>query len=122
MFTKLFKKSHDPYELGGRWYKIRIVSDDSGWSVDADHSDIYNGITCGGSEPSGRRIIIPASYGNVIQYSCVYGSNKYSGASILGPTIGVIYRETTGTSYSLLIPPSTVWSYCDLYVFIVEGD
>lgn len=22
MFTKLFKKSHDPYELGGRWYKF----------------------------------------------------------------------------------------------------
>jgi len=24
MFTKLFKKSHDPYELGGRWYKVVV--------------------------------------------------------------------------------------------------
>jgi len=26
MFTKLFKKSHDPYELGGRWYKVTVSS------------------------------------------------------------------------------------------------
>lgn len=24
MFTKLFTKSHDPYELGGRWAKFKI--------------------------------------------------------------------------------------------------
>lgn len=33
MFTKLFKKSHDPYELGGRWYKISIDVDRSDFSI-----------------------------------------------------------------------------------------
>jgi hypothetical protein len=33
MFTKLFKKSNDPYELGGRWYKISINADRDDFSI-----------------------------------------------------------------------------------------
>lgn len=53
MFTKLFKKSHDPYELGGRWYKIRVNSDST---VVSD----LEGVTLSGSMlkmPTGYRIM-----------------------------------------------------------------
>ena len=33
MFTKLFKKSHDPYELDGRWYRMRISFIDENMSI-----------------------------------------------------------------------------------------
>ena len=31
MFTKLFSKSHDPYEMKGRWYKISVTPSEVGF-------------------------------------------------------------------------------------------
>lgn len=31
MFTKLFGKSHDPYEMKGRWYKISVTPSETGY-------------------------------------------------------------------------------------------
>lgn len=31
MFTKLFSKSHDPYEMKGRWYKISVTPSETGY-------------------------------------------------------------------------------------------
>lgn len=37
MFTKLFNKSHDPYELKGRWYKMTIsAGEDSETVIESD--------------------------------------------------------------------------------------
>ena len=36
MFTDLFKKSHDPYDLGGRWYKMRLKNDESASIIISD--------------------------------------------------------------------------------------
>lgn len=41
MFTKLFKKSHDPYELGGRWYKISIDADREDFSIISSDISLY---------------------------------------------------------------------------------
>ena len=48
MFTKLFKKSHDPYELGGRWYRITYKITSSSSSTPTEYEFIHNDLTANG--------------------------------------------------------------------------
>ena len=46
MFTDLFKKSHDPYDLGGRWYKMRIQNESENITViSSDIPKVPAGVT-----------------------------------------------------------------------------
>lgn len=46
MFTDLFKKSHDPYDLGGRWYKMRIQNESENITViSSDIPEVPAGVT-----------------------------------------------------------------------------
>ncbi len=107
MFTKLFKKSHDPYELGGRWYKIRVSSD----SV-IIKSDIE------GVSISGTHVVLPAGY-KIIAFNVVYKSTPTK-ASNFPQTSGV---EASGQQFISFVSATLLQSltpYFDLYIYCIS--
>ena len=107
MFTKLFKKSHDPYELGGRWYKIRVSSGSA-----IIESDI-EGVTI-----NGTHLVLPAGY-FINTFTVVYKGTPTK-SSLFPQNIGV---ESSGQHYVSFTTSTLLQSlppYIDLYIHCIS--
>lgn len=123
MFTKLFKKSHDPYELGGRWYKIRVSF--IGGNISVIKSDIQQSPDDPGPDLS--YLAYYAHYEDTIYEVGIlnglvidYIVDPLDDGTVVLDDIRSTVRSITGKRYSLIsIPENSAIGTVDLYMYIV---
>jgi hypothetical protein len=110
MFTKLFKKSFDPYELGGRWYRFRVSSDGS-----IIESDI-EGLTVE-QLSTNIRFMLPIDF-CIIDVKDYY-KNTPSSVATLGPSRGALANGVQFVQY-LTSTLGKLTPYVDIYAYCVK--
>lgn len=79
MFTRLFQKSHDPYDLKGRWYKVDY--DPSGDSFNGDFKSNDIGVLTASTSTA---FVLPSGY--VVMDFIAIPKGHFSGTSATGGT------------------------------------
>ena len=112
LFTKLFGRRQDPYDLKGRWYKFHVTSDGTAiTSVKGDFPSVNDGT-------SGIRIL-PQYAGKVlsvldyvVDFTTVPGSTTNFVKSI--------YCSANANQYTIFLPNVARYTELDVYVYMVE--
>ena len=111
LFTKLFERDRNPYDLKGRWYKIHVTSTGSSLSIDFNNSDLkQNEVTPNGT--SGLRI--KSAGRHIIQYVLDVGYISGSGASFT-PQFYI-----AATEVEIKLPNANRYSSLNAYVYIAK--
>ena len=123
MFTDLFKKSHDPYDLGGRWYRMQLHNESESGVASVISSDI----------PELSPEEMPTSFGYLLQEEGDYIGVNIAFATLVDfvvvPTSGSItYSDINSTFNGQFLPASYVGFYrphfsgtVDLYLYLVRS-
>lgn len=109
MFTKLFKKSHDPYELGGRWYRIKSTP------TRILESDLEIDFT---GSSSSVQYILPAGY-KVMEVNVLYEFAPGGTSPVnVSPSIRIMPDGRQGF-YSTTVS-KFVGEYFEIYMYAVK--
>lgn len=112
LFTKLFERRQDPYDLKGRWYRVHVVS--TGSSIAITHKDIpcsVNGVNGIRFAPSAAgKIYCVIDY--IVDFETIAGTNTNFAKSV--------NLSGVANVYTVYLPDVSRYSELDLYVYMVE--
>lgn len=117
MFTKLFSKSYDPYELKGRWYRVKIVN---GSVVETDLPNCTTELAL----QSSNTVMQVVSTDNKLRFlSAVIDLDRpaladsiSSGSAVMGTTTFGFYYNIKGINVSL--GTTTILNQCSGYIYL----
>ena len=117
MFTKLFSKSHDPYELKGRWYRVKMVN---GSVVD---TDLPNCTTTLVAQSSNTLLQIVSTDNKLRFLSAIIDLDRpalsdslSSGSAGMGTTTFSFYYNIKGIQITL--GTTTILNQCSGYIYL----
>lgn len=108
MFTKLFQKSHDPYELGGKWCRIKSTPTSV---LESDLVVEFTGST------SSVQYTLPAGY-KIMRVDLLYEFAPVGSAAVnVSPSIRIL-PDGRQAFYSTTLPKLA--EYFEIYLYVVK--
>lgn len=107
LFTKLFERNHNPYDIpGARWYKFHLTSD--GTTPTLVSSDIPTATLS-----ISKRLRIPSGY-KFVDYIAIFKSIAGNGS---GYTKSVYFINADET-LEIVLPPVDRYTEADVYIYL----
>lgn len=117
MFTKLFTRSHFPYELKGRWYKLTVSADEDTGYLSVIKSDIPvfdEDAPAFGYSVEDNILFVMNGYVLDYTYIALSGSpGRFAWTNAVDPDIGALSSIPIENAFGALF---------DLYLYIVKSN